>query len=172
MNRIKLLLHFLLYTVLQMVVLYGSVGLRDNRCFAYVGLLLLLPYRDRGAETLLHLWIGFGMGVFMDLFYHSLGVHAFSSVLLVYGRALLLPYFSLPNRGYWKESWPTLQHMGWKRFVAFSTVTITIHQFSITVLYAWGTSPTFAVIQQTFVGIVLTLGIILCLQTFTLFIRR
>ena len=82
-------LWFLLYLVLQLLILRNVVLFDYAFCFVYVAGLLLLPAETN--RTLL-LVIGFMTGLIVDVFYNTLGMHAAASVLVAYLRPLLVRF--------------------------------------------------------------------------------
>jgi len=123
-SKLGQLANFVLYITLQLAVAQFIVLCHTALCFIYVAFLLLLPRRQEGLPLLL--LIGFTVGLLVDMFYNSVGTHAFASVLVVYSRAFLLGLM-LPASGYEAAAQPTLSNLGWKRFSIFSLILIGIH---------------------------------------------
>ena len=167
-SKLEQLANFLLYVVLQLTVVRVIV-LSRVACFIYVAFLLLLPRRQEG--LILQLLIGFLVGLLVDLFYNSMGVHAFASVLMVYSRALLLKLM-LPISGYESAMQPTLRNLGWKRFSLFSLLLISIHHTALFFLEAGNILLFFMVMRRAIPSILLTYAAVLLIQSMVLLMGK
>ena len=76
-------LWFLLYLLLQILILRNIVLFDYAFCFVYIGAILLLPAEVN--RTLL-LIMGFLTGLLVDVFYNTLGMHAAATLLIAYLR--------------------------------------------------------------------------------------
>lgn len=171
MNRVSNLeqfTNFVVYIILQLTIARYIILEKTAFCFIYVAFILLLPRRQ--ADLPVFLCVSFAVGLLIDLFYNSLGVHAFASVLLLYSRALLLDRM-LPASDYEAVSQPTLRNMGWRRFSLFALLLIGIHHTALFVLDA-GTTVLFTVCMRkigfstllTYAAVLLTQGLMLVIK--------
>lgn len=133
-RKLGRLANFVLYVTLQLTVVQFIVLCHTASCFVYVTFLLLLPRREEGQPLLL--LVSFAVGILVDMFYNSAGIHALVSVLMAYGRALLLQLM-LPASGYEATTQSTLGNLGWKRFSTFSFVLIGIHHTTLIFIRCW-----------------------------------
>lgn len=78
---------FLLYLVLQILLVRNLVLFDYAFCFIYIACILLLP-NELGLTWLL--LIAFVTGLIVDTFYNTLGMHAAASVLMAYCRPLIV----------------------------------------------------------------------------------
>lgn len=78
---------FLLYLILQILLVRNLVLFDYAFCFVYIACILLLP--NETSLTLL-LVIAFVTGIIVDTFYDTLGMHAAASVLMAYCRPLIV----------------------------------------------------------------------------------
>lgn len=78
---------FLLYLILQILLVRNLVLFDYAFCFVYIACILLLP--NETSLTLL-LIIAFVTGITIDTFYDTLGMHAAASVLMAYCRPLII----------------------------------------------------------------------------------
>jgi hypothetical protein len=104
--------------ILKNSVLFGSAF-----CFLYIGYLLLLPVET---NPLWLMFIGFGMGLFIDMFYDSVGVHAFASVAIMYVRNFWLSRVT-PQGGYDNGAVPSLAADGLQWFLIYATPLVFLH---------------------------------------------
>ena len=112
-----------LYTVLQVFFLRNSELFDVAFCFAYIAVLLLLK---REMEVMTAMVIGFFVGLFIDFFYNTIGVHAASCVLVMYLRPKVLTWTE-PSGGY--ETWmqPQANIMGFQWFIIYTTILTLSH---------------------------------------------
>ena len=122
------------YVALQVVVASPIIFFHTGFCFVYVGFLLSMPWHHAGLVA--SLFVGFVVGLLLDLFYDTLGMHAFACVLLVYARAFLLKRV-LPVSSYETTAQPTLRDMGWRAFSIFALVLIFLHHGALFGLDVW-----------------------------------
>ena len=94
--------------------------------FLYPLLLLLLPMV---IPTALAVLIGFALGIVVDFFYATPGVHAGASVFSAFCRPLLLAAFE-PKGGYsGKDPIASPHHLGWQNFLQIAGVFFFLHLF-------------------------------------------
>jgi len=168
-SKLGQLVNFALYLTLQLVVAQFVVLERTALCLVYVAFLLLLPRRQAGLSLLL--WISFVVGLSVDMFYNSGGIHAFASVLMVYGRSFLLQYL-LPTSDYEVAIQPTLSNLGWRRFSLFSLLLIGLHHLALFLLEAAHPMLFFVIMRKVVFSTLLTYIAVLCTQGMILLVRR
>ena len=74
---------FFIYLFYQVLILKNIVLFNTAFCFLYVAYLFFLPVES---NPLVLMAAGFLMGFVIDMFYDSLGLHAFACVLVMYVR--------------------------------------------------------------------------------------
>ena len=90
----------------------------------YPIIIALMPYKIN--KTLLVL-IGFSLGLFVDLFYDSLGVHAAAACFTAYMRSYILQLLA-PAEGYSKDGLTSYSY-GFVWFVSYLGMLMFIHLF-------------------------------------------
>jgi hypothetical protein len=120
----------LLILLLQVLVLkrigLGSSSLwQYGDIFIYPVIVLLLPFRVSRHYVII---IGFLLGLAIDMFYDTIGVHAFALTATAYARGLLLSYLE-PRGGYQLSMSPTIFSMGLNWVVTFTSLALLIHTF-------------------------------------------
>ena len=125
MNRLSILqvVSFFLYLLVQVVLLKNVVLFQTAVCFLYVAYLLLLPV---DSTPMVLLTLGFIMGFVIDIFYDSLGLHAFSCIFIMYIRNYWLNLIT-PQGGYDSNVTPSLAMNGIQWFLVYSMPLIFIH---------------------------------------------
>jgi len=70
--------------------------------------------------------LGFLIGIFVDLFYDSPGVHASASVFTAYARGIVLDFLE-PYEGYNTNESPTIRTRGISWFMTYSSILFGLH---------------------------------------------
>lgn len=91
--------------------------------FVYPLFILLLPI---GLAHGIVLLIGFLMGISVDIFSNSMGLHAFVSVFIAFVRPFILQSIA-PGGGYEAENKPTIKSMGISWFATYTVIMILLH---------------------------------------------
>jgi len=116
--------------------------------FIYPVIILLLPIRLARHYVIL---IGFGIGLIIDLFYDTIGVHAFALTAMAYARGLLLNYLE-PRGGYTMMMTPTRHSMGLNWLLIYTSISY----FILAALYFTAEIFTFVYIGQIILKTVIT----------------
>ena len=117
--------------------------------FLYPVIVLLLPFRISRHYAIL---IGFVIGLIIDMFYDTIGVHAFALTATAYARGLLLAYLE-QRGGYQLSMSPTIFSMGLNWVMTFTVFSLLIHTF----LYFTAEIFTFVYIGQILLKTLITL---------------
>ena len=125
MNRssIILIISFILYLAFQLVFLKNAVLFHSAFCFLYIVVLLLLPVET---TTFFLMLVGFMTGIFVDMFYDSLGLHALACVFIMYVRNFWLSRLT-PQGGYDSSVIPNLSMNGLQWFLTYSIPLVFVH---------------------------------------------
>ena len=147
--------------ILAQAILFKNLVLFDSAfCFAYILIFLMLPM---DTNPIVQLVVGFVVGIIVDTFYNTLGIHAAASVLLVYVRI----YWSrvmTPSGGY--DSGPRInvrtQGLGW--FLTYTYPLVFVHILLLLFIEAAGFGLFWQTLTKVFYSSVFTLIIILIIQ--------
>jgi hypothetical protein len=136
MNRSVIIngISFVIYLFFQVIILKNSVLFGSAFCFLYIGYLLLLPVET---NPLWLMFIGFGMGLFIDMFYDSAGIHASASVAVMYLRNFWLTRVT-PQGGYDNGAVPGLASDGLQWFLIYATPMVFVHHALLFFIEAGG----------------------------------
>ena len=156
------------YIALQLALANRITLLHTGFCFVYVGFLLSMPWRQ--VNLVASLFLGFAVGCLLDLFYDTLGLHAFACVLLVYARAFLLKRM-LPLSSYETGAQPTLNDMGIKSFSIFVLVLVALHHGALFGLDAWDSALWGIGLRKAALSTILTYLAVVTVQKFALLVR-
>jgi len=151
---------FFIYLVLQVLLLKSFVLFNTAFCFLYVAFILLLPIE---INTLALMLIGFSLGFLVDIFYDSLGLHAFTLVLIGYLRNYWLSVIS-PQGGYDAGMGPTLAVNGVQWFLVYTLPLIFLHHFVLFFVEAGGFSVFWYTMLKVIGSLLFTMTVILLAQ--------
>lgn len=126
---------FILYFLVQVFILKDLVLFGYAFCFLYAFFILSLPHE---MPTIPLMLIGFCMGLLIDLFYDSLGMHAASAVFLGFIRN---PWIKVntPTGGYDDNVPPTFLNMGMGWFIFYSLPLLLLHHLLFFYIDSLGT---------------------------------
>lgn len=162
MNRISIqqIILFFVYLLYQVLILQNVVLFHTAFCFLYVLYLLLLPVET---NPLLLMVIGFLLGFAVDMFYQSLGLHAFSCVLTMYLRNYWLNSLT-PQGGYDATSVPSLSMNGLQWFIVYAMPLIFVHHATLFFMEAGGFGMFWFTLWKIFTSTLFTTVVILIAQ--------
>lgn len=162
MSRVSILqiISFFIYLLYQVLILQNVVLFHTAFCFLYVAYLLVLPVET---NPLALMGIGFIMGFAVDMFYDSLGLHAFSCVLIMYLRNYWLNNLT-PQGGYNSNDTPSLALNGLQWFVVYATPMVLIHHGVLFFMEAGGFTMFWFTLWKIITSTLFTLLVILIAQ--------
>ena len=158
----KQVMQFIGYMVLQLIGVQSLIALPYVRCFIYVSVLLLL-FRLR-THMPLQMLFAFGLGLLMDAFYETLGIHASASVLLVYVKGFLSKIM-LPASSSSAVK-PGLTSLGFANFSIFILVSLFIHHGAVFCLEACNSGLFLLAMRKAFLSTLVTYLVIISIQVF------
>jgi hypothetical protein len=166
-NRIFLLVGgFLIYLIIQVLLLKNMVIFGMAFCFLYVLYILLLPLEMKAIPVML---IAFALGFGVDLFYDTLGVHTASLVALAFLRNPWLKVLT-PTGGYDENQQPSMLNMGFGWFTYYSLPLILLHHILFFYIESIGTNLFFPVVQKIIASTVFVFVVSIIVQL--MFYRR
>jgi hypothetical protein len=122
-NIIIQAISFFLYLLYQVLILKSIVLFNTAFCFLYVAYLFFLPVES---NTLVLMLMGFLMGFCIDIFYDSLGLHAFACVFVMYVRNYYLSAIT-PQGGYDSNTTPSISVNGMQWFLVYTVPLVFLH---------------------------------------------
>ena len=170
MNRsgIFIFIYFFVYLLVQVMLFKQLVLFNSTFCFFYVAFILLLPIET---NSLILMGIAFLLGFSIDIFYDSLGLHAFSLVLVAYLRNYWLGTIT-PQGGYDAGEGPTLAVNGLQWFLVYSVPLVFVHHFILFFTEAGGFGIFWFTMMKVITSLLFTMFVILFLQYFSFDRRR
>lgn len=157
------LLRFAFLLLIQIVV-FNNVGIYNMvNPYLYVLFILLLPL-DTPLYLLLSL--SFAMGLSIDTFSDTGGMHAAASTLIAFMRPLILLIIT-PRGGYEHQSVPNLKNMGLQWFLAYSITMVTIHHLVLFQIEVFRINEFLITLTRSILSSIFTLLLILLSQYLT-----
>ncbi len=157
---IKLVLTFVIYLVLQIVVLRNFVFFDVAFCFVYIACILLLPDE---VDPIWVILISFLIGLLVDIFYNTAGVHASASVMIGYLRGYIIK-FLFPTKGVENDITISLKDMGGERFVRYVAILTIVHHSMLFFVEAGGFQFFLITVLKIICSVIFTTFLIIILQ--------
>lgn len=149
---IVMLLQILLFDQLQ---LWGAC-----HPYIYVLCLLMMPITLPHSADMI---IGAVVGLIMDVFCNSMGVHTASCILLMFVRPYLLG--AIINDKDRLNEQISLRTMGMEAFIKYTVILVLIHHLTVFSLAAWSWSHIGFVLLETLISSIVTILIIIGYNT-------
>ncbi len=153
---------FLLYLFLQILIVRNLVLFDYGFCFLYVACILLMP-NETGQTWLLLL--AFAIGVIVDTFYNTLGIHAAATVLMTYLRPLVVRV-QMSQRIQETRVVFSLQELGLGDFFKYVFVLVLIHHAALFLIEAGSLSLILPTALRTLASALFTTLTIVLIQFF------
>lgn len=134
MNRSysSIIISFLVILPLQVLVFRNFVLYGVGFNFFYLFCLLLLPVE---MSAIAGMFIALATGLVVDLFYHTLGIHAAAAVLMMFLRHYWMQ-INGPRSGYEVNQFPTIPNYGFSWYLTYALPLILIHSITTFLLEA------------------------------------
>lgn len=154
--------------IMRFILLVGAQGLILKNVepgpfinpFLYILFLLQLPFET---PPWLVLAISFILGLFIDIFYGTVGMHMAACTFIGFVRPKVLGFMS-PRDGYEFGSQPTIQDMGRTWFLTYAAIIIVIHHFLLFYLEMFSFTDFFTTLFRVIVSSIATLLLVVVTQ--------
>jgi len=161
-SLIKYLFLFVILVLVQLLV-FNNIELSSYiNPYVYVLFVLLLPF---DAPMIVLLLSSFLMGLAIDLFMGTPGVHSSATVLMAFARPGVLKIFS-PREGYQSGTQPRLLEFGLEWFIKYTVILVLIHHFALFYLEVFTFQHFFSTFLRALYSTLLTSVIIVFSQYF------
>ncbi len=154
---------FILYLALQLLLVRNVVLFDVGFCFIYVACILLLPFETSGPVMLL---TAFVVGIVVDTFYNTLGLHAAATVLMAYLRPLVVRS-QVDLNGPEARVTFSLEGLGLAGFSRYILSMVFIHHATLFLIEAGSLSLFFPTLLRVLISSLFTTLIIVLIQFFT-----
>jgi cell shape-determining protein MreD len=157
---IRNIVRFAILVGIQVLVIKNIELGRFINPFIYVLFIIGLPFET---PKWLLLFSAFAMGITVDLFYDTAGMHAAACVFIAYLRPGLLKLFS-PRDGYEFGTQPTIQYLGIPWFLSYSGILIVLHHLILFYIEVFRFSEFFSTFFRVIVSSVFTILLVVISQ--------
>ena len=130
--------------------------------YIYILFILLLPFETPRWVQLLS---AFALGLSMDLFSGTLGMHTAASVLAAFARPYLLELLA-PRDGYDPETYPRVHYYGFLWFLKYAALIVVIHHLALFYLEVFQLKHFFSTLLRVILSSILTTSTIVLSQYF------
>ncbi len=117
------IIRFLVLVLLQVLVLDNVMLGGFLNPYIYILFILLMPFET---PRWLLLVSGFLLGLSIDLFSNTLGLHASATVVIAFIRPWVLSIFA-PRDGYEPDTFPRIHYYGFNWFLRYTLVLVFVH---------------------------------------------
>jgi len=126
----------------------------------YVLFLLLLPFETSKSFLLI---LAFILGLSIDMFTNTMGMHAAASVFLALARPFILKYIE-PRGGYEHESFPSIKEFGFTWYLSYAGILVVLHHLVLFYIEVFNFSEFLATFYRVILSSCFTLLLIILAQ--------
>ena len=130
--------------------------------FLYIVFILALPFETPNWLVLI---LGFVLGIFIDSFTSTMGMHTSATVFMAFCRAYLLKLIA-PRGGYEFNSKPTIQMMGLTWYLLYASILIFLHHIFLFYVESFKFTQFFYTMGRAIASTFFTLILVLIIQLF------
>jgi cell shape-determining protein MreD len=156
------IIRFLVVILIQVLILNNIMLHGYLNPYFYIIFILLLPFET---PRWLLLLAGFALGISVDLFTSTLGMHTAATVFIAFLRPWVLSIFS-PRDGYEPETLPTVHFYGITWFVSYALVLTFLHHLVLFYIEVFHFQEFFSTFLRVFLSTLLTASTIILSQFF------
>lgn len=128
--------------------------------FVYILFIMMLPVRLPKTFLLL---IAFGVGLIVDVFSNTMGMHAAACLVMAYSRPTILRIMA-PRDGYEAESSPSVKELGFTWFLIYAASLTFIHHLVLFYIEVFRFSEFFTTFLRVILSSIATIIIIMISQ--------
>lgn len=157
---IRNIIRFIILVSVQVLIIKNIELGRFINPFIYVLFIIVLPFETPKWLLLLS---AFTIGITIDMFYNTSGMHAAACVFIAYIRPGVLKLFS-PRDGYEFGTQPTIQYLGVPWFISYSVILIVLHHFILFYIEVFRFSEFFSTFFRVILSSIFTLLLVVITQ--------
>lgn len=153
----------LIVLILLQVLILNNIQLSGYiNPYLYILFIIVFPFE---IPNWLILFVGFILGLIIDIFSNTLGMHASACVFLAFIRPFILAYFS-PHEGYETGTLPTAKHYGFVWFLKYAVILVLAHHLFLFFVEVFSFSDFLRTISRALLSSLFTLLLIMISQLF------
>lgn len=154
------ILRFISLVLVQVLIIKNIELGRFINPFMYVLFIVILPFETPKWALL---FIAFFLGITIDMFYDTAGLHAAACIFMAYIRPGVLKLFS-PRDGYESGTQPTVQYLGVPWFLSYAGILVVSHHLILFYLEIFRFSEFFSTLLRVIISSVFTMILIIVIQ--------
>ena len=163
LDVIKYVISFILLVLFQGLILNNiELGGYVNP-YLYVLFILMLPFETPSWLVLL---LGFVLGLSVDVFTSTLGMHISATVFMAFARAYLLKMIQ-PRGGYDFGLKPNVQMMGVLWYLMYAGILVALHHLFLFYIESFKITQFFSTMGRALLSIFFTLVLVFIFQLFS-----
>lgn len=156
------IVRFLVVVLFQVLVMDNVLISGYMVPYVYLIFILLMPFETPKWTVLI---AGFLLGLSIDLFEHTLGIHTAASVLVAYLRSYFLGLFA-PRDGYEPDSFPRIYYYGFAWFAKYTLLMVLVHHLALFYLEVFQLQDFFGTLLRVILSSLLSTATIVLSQYF------
>jgi rod shape-determining protein MreD len=153
---------FLVVIIFQVLVMDNVMISGYMVPYIYLLFILLMPFETPRWIVLLS---AFALGLGIDLFEHTLGMHTAASVLVAFARPYFLDLLA-PRDGYEPDTFPRIHYYGFIWFLKYTLLMVLLHHLLLFYLEAFQLQRFLATLLRVFLSSLLSASTIVLSQYF------
>lgn len=157
----KYIFQFIALVLLQVVILNGIQLNGYINPYLYIIFIITLPFELAGWVSLI---VGFGLGLTIDMFSNTPGVHASATLFMAFMREIILPYIA-PREGYESGTIPNVKYYGWMWFARYAAILVFTHHLFLFFIEAFSFNYSAHTLLKVIVSSTITFILILLTQS-------
>ena len=161
MSLYKYILRFVFLVLLQGLLLNNIQLFGYVNPYIYIIFLIILPCNT---SRELVLFLGFLLGLSIDIFGNTFGIHAFASTFAAFSRYFLLKIFE-PRNNY-EDIVPSIQTFGLGAFFKYSLFMVLIHHTVLFIVDYFSFASFGSILLRILLSSVFTLGLFMGIEKF------
>lgn len=156
------IVRFLLLVLVQVLILDNIMLDGYLVPYFYILFIILMPFET---PKWVQLITGFLLGISIDLFEHTLGMHTAATVFIAFIRPYLLNIFA-PRDGYEPDSFPRIYYYGFTWFLKYAVIIVFAHHFVLFYLEVFNLNDFFSTFLRVILSTLLSVSTIILSQYF------
>lgn len=161
-SLLKYPIQFILLVLTQVFVLNNVQLSGYINPFLYIVFILWLPIETNKALVML---LAFFIGVTVDIFSDTLGMHAAASVFLAFVRPAILNFLA-PRDGYEPGQSPTVSEFGFSWFLIYVSIATLLHHLFLFNVEVFRITEFFTILNRALLSSLFTIVLILIVSFF------
>lgn len=157
---IRNIIRFFVLVLVQVLIIKNIELGRFINPFLYVLFIIIMPFET---PKWLLLVVAFVLGVTIDMFYDTPGMHSAACVMMAYIRPGVLKLFS-PRDGYEFGTQPTIQYLGIPWFVSYAGILIVVHHLILFYIEIFRMHEFFSTFFRVIISSIFTLLLVVITQ--------